>query len=141
MGTAAGADTPEGLTPRENSGTLPARGMYYAARPAGAFPISTRTARMPGSIICWQGMTPTARRRSGCPWLPNSTRWRTPCPKPEEFTVITYISKTNPYSRGASAFGAYGNYAVSAELFCGEGAEDDAREVLEDCPEHCHYVA
>ena len=61
----------------------------------------------------------------------------------QELTVITYtyMSESNPYSRGASAFGTYGNYALSVELSCRENFEGNALETLENFLEHCHYAA
>ena len=61
----------------------------------------------------------------------------------QEFTVITYTyeSDTNPYARGASAFGVYRNYAISVELSCQEGFDGNAPDILANFLEHCHYAA
>ena len=46
----------------------------------------------------------------------------------QEFSVITYSfdSETNPYARGASAYGVYRNYAVSVEFVCRQDFDGDA---------------
>lgn len=61
----------------------------------------------------------------------------------QEYTVLLYevISDTNPYTRGAVAFGVYENYAVSAELTCGAGFSGDAHGILTDFLNGCHYSA
>ena len=61
----------------------------------------------------------------------------------QDFTVMayTYTSEENPYARGASAFGVYGNYAVSVELSCQEGFDGNAPDILANFLEHCHYAA
>ena len=61
----------------------------------------------------------------------------------QEFTVITYTfaSDTNPFARGASAFGVYRNCAVSAEMSCRDTFDGDAQAVLADFLENCHYAA
>lgn len=48
-------------------------------------------------------------------------------------------SDTNPYSRGASAFGQYGKYVVIAELTCTEAFEGDEEAILSDFLDGCHY--
>lgn len=61
----------------------------------------------------------------------------------QDYTIATYecVSETNPYSRGISAFGVRGNYAVSMELNCREGFSGDEAEVLADFLNGCHYGA
>ena len=61
----------------------------------------------------------------------------------QEYTVLTYTfsSDTDPYSRGASAFSVYDDYAVSTEFACQEDFEGDALEVLTDFLANCHYAA
>ncbi len=71
------------------------------------------------------------------------TETRTETRNGQEYTLLIYecISQTNPYSRGASAFTTYGNYAVSAELACQEGYPGQASEVLLRFLDGCHYSA
>ena len=61
----------------------------------------------------------------------------------QEFTVInyTYESDTNPYARGASAFGVYRNYAISVELSCREKFDGSSQEFLAGFLLNCHYAA
>lgn len=156
VGNVVGVDTPEGLTHRENSDTLSARGMYYATWSAGeAVPYVNEDgeeAQLYDAQLYYllAGYDSTAKAKdAAAEWLAMASEQyaveetASGTYNGQEFTVITYTykSETNPYVRGASAFGAYGNYAISAELSCGEDFQDDAREVLENFLEHCHYVA
>lgn len=60
----------------------------------------------------------------------------------QAYTVSMYTCKsnTNPYSRGVSAFGVYGSYAVSAELNCEDGFSGDEAAILSDFLDGCHYA-
>ncbi|MCR5824995.1 MAG: hypothetical protein K6G54_00360 [Oscillospiraceae bacterium] len=61
----------------------------------------------------------------------------------QPYTVLVYdvVSETNPYARGASAFGVLGRYAIAAEFTCTADYEGDAAEVLSDVLDGCHYSA
>ena len=61
----------------------------------------------------------------------------------QAYTVMLYEvgSDTNPYARGAVAFGVYENYAVSAELTCVDSFTGDAHEILTVFLNGCHYSA
>ena len=48
---------------------------------------------------------------------------------------------TNPYSRGASAFGAFGNYAVIAEVTATDAWDGDEAAALASFLEGCHFSA
>ncbi|MDE5910537.1 MAG: hypothetical protein K2H52_17680 [Lachnospiraceae bacterium] len=50
----------------------------------------------------------------------------------QSYSLITYncINETNPYERGASAFGMYQDNAVCIELTCRENFEEDPRDIL-----------
>lgn len=156
VGNVVGVDTPEGLTHRESSDTLAAKGMYYATWSAGeAVPYVNadgQDAQLYDAQLHYllAGYDSTAKAEEAvAEWLSMATGQYAVEDTASElyngqaFTVITYTypSEANPYSRGASAFGAYGNYAISAELSCAEAFADDARAVLEDFLERCHYVA
>jgi len=61
----------------------------------------------------------------------------------QDYAVSAYACKSgaNPYRRGVSAFGVYGNYAVSAELNCQDGFDGDEKAILADFLDRCHYAA
>jgi len=61
----------------------------------------------------------------------------------QDYTVSAYLckSETNPYSRGVSAFGVYGSYAISAELNCTDGFTGDEAAILSEFLDGCHYAA
>ncbi len=61
----------------------------------------------------------------------------------QDYSVSSYDcqSETNPYSRGVSAFGVYGSYAVSFELNCLDGFAGDEAQILQDFLNACHYAA
>lgn len=59
----------------------------------------------------------------------------------QAYTLLTYncVSKENPYARGVSAFGAFGENAVCAELTCQDNFEEDLRTILTDFLNNCTY--
>ena len=61
----------------------------------------------------------------------------------QDYTVFRYTckSETNPYARGASAFGVYQDYAVSVELNCLDSFTEDEGTILTDFLNGCHYAA
>lgn len=61
----------------------------------------------------------------------------------QDYTIASYkcVSETNPYSRGVSAFGVCGKYAVSMELNCRDSFGRDEVEILSDFLDGCHYGA
>jgi len=61
----------------------------------------------------------------------------------QDYAVSVYTCKSaaNPYDRGVSAFGVYGDYAVSAELNCQDGFDGDEGAILMDFLDCCHYAA
>lgn len=156
VGNVIGVETPEGMTFRENSDALSAKGMYYATWSTGeATPIVNEsgedaqiydaqiylllagydgTGKAEASVQEWLDMAETQ-------YTLEDTTIETY--NGQAFTVIiyTYASETNPYARGASAFGAYGNFAINVELSCQEGFDGSAPEILADFLEHCHYAA
>lgn len=156
IGNVIGVDTPEGLTPRENSDTLSAKGMYYATWSAGeAVPYVNedgKDAELYDAQLYFllAGYDSTEKaEKAASEWLAMASeqyaveKTVTETCNGQEFTVITYTYtfESNPYARGASAFGTYGNYAISAELSCGEGFGEDGEKVLKGFLENCHYVA
>ena len=59
----------------------------------------------------------------------------------QTYTILYYNcgSETNPYSNGATAFGVFHHYAVSAELTCTESFSGDAATLLTSFLNGCHY--
>lgn len=57
------------------------------------------------------------------------------------YTLITYsyINESNPYARGASAFGVYEDNAVCVELACRDNFTDDPESILIDFLNNCTY--
>ena len=156
IGNVIGVETPEGMTLQENSDALSAKGMYYAAWSIGdATPIvnedgeDARVYDAQVSLLL-AGYDDTGKAEDTVKeWLDMAYgQYAVDAEAVEtcngqEFTVIiyTYTSETNPYAYGASAYGAYGNYAVSVELSCQEGFDGSALELLANFLEHCHYAA
>lgn len=156
VGNVLGVETPEGMTPRENSDALSAKGMYYATWSIGEGETAVNEDGDEAQVYDAQvylllaGYDSTAKaEEAAVEWLDMaSTQYSLETTGSETwngqaFTVVThaYTSETNPYARGASAFGVYGNYAVSVELSCRENFDGDALELLADFLEHCHYAA
>ena len=61
----------------------------------------------------------------------------------QAYTVVAYQcrSEDNPYARGISAFAAFGNSAVCAELTCQNDFKDDLESILENFLNHCSYIS
>lgn len=131
VGNVIGVETPEGMTFRESSDALDPRGMYYAAWSAGeAVPavnedgedVQIYDAQV--YLLLADYASAGKAEEAAAEWLDMATeRYSLETTASETnggqaFTVITYTyaSETNPYARGASDFGAYGNYAISIEL-------------------------
>lgn len=154
VGGIMGVDTPVGIDHQENNDSLSIKGMYYATWSIGeAEPYINEDGdeaqlydaqiylllagynaaeKAEESAAEWQAMA--NERYAVDQALPTTCNG-------QDFTVLTYAfdSETNPYARGASAFGVYRNYAVSVELSCREDFTGDPLEILTDFLEHCHY--
>ena len=60
----------------------------------------------------------------------------------QAFTVLTYtFPDTSRFASGVSAFAAFDDWSVSVEFACQDTFEGDAREILADFLNHCHYAA
>ncbi len=59
----------------------------------------------------------------------------------QAFDVLPLLAgkESNPYSHGAAAFAVRGNCAISVELLCAEGFEQDPQEVLAQFLNGFHY--
>lgn len=157
VGGILGVDTPDGLDSRENNDTLGVNGMYYATWSSGeAEPYVNEDGEDTDLYdaqlyLLLAGYKETGKaEESAAEWLGlaseqyNIEDTFTETYNGQKFTVITYTfdaSETNPYARGASAFGVYRNYAISAELSCREQFGGDAQAILADFLENCHYAA
>lgn len=156
VGDVLGIETPEDMTLRENSDALSAKGMYYAAWSTGEGEAIVNEAGDEAEVYDAQvylllaGYSDTAKAEdAAAEWLDMASGQYAVETNASEtlngqaFTVITYTytSETNPYARGASAFGTYGNYALSVELSCREDFDGNPLEILRDFLEHCHYAA
>lgn len=154
IGGVLGVDTPEGLTPRENNEALSANGMFYATWSAGGEEDYTNEdggeARLYDAqvYVLLAGASSAGEAENAVKeWMELAdSRYHVDGRFEESynsqpFTVLayTYGSDTNPYQRGASAYGVYRNFAVSVELSCREGFPGDELEILADFLEHCHY--
>lgn len=156
VGNVIGIDTPEGMTSQENSDALSAKGMFYATWSIGKGETIVNEDGEEAQVYDAQvymllaGYDDTAKaEEAAAEWLDMANRQYAvdsaagETYNGQEFTIVTctYTSETNPYARGASAFGVYGNYAVSVELSCRESFDGSAPDILTDFLEHCHYAA
>ena len=152
-----GIDTPEELTLQDNNDALSATGMYYATWSIGeeATYIDTSEDKEQEVIIydaqlflLLSGSSTVEKAEENREeWLALADEnyridsQKTDTYNGQEFMVITYNITDSPYTRGASAFGIYGNYAIIADFSCQEGFEGDPSEYLESFLENCHYGA
>lgn len=156
VGNVVGVDAPEGVDARENSDSLADKGMYYATWSIGGeepyVNADGEDAKVYGAQIylLLAGHSSVEKAEEAlAEWTSMAaSRYQVEASgeavhNGQPFTVITcaYPSETNPYQRGAAAFGIYRNYALSVELSCREGFDGDAAALLADFLERCHYAA
>lgn len=156
VGNVIGVDTPQGMVLQENNDTLSANAMYYAAWSMGEeVPYVNgegKEAKLYDAqvYLLLAGQSSEDKARSVREeWLGLAkSQYQVETAEDttyngEAFTVLTYTyaSEENPYRRGASAFGVYGNYALSIELSCRETFAGDPLETLESFLKSCHYSA
>ena len=155
VGNVIGVDTPEDMTLRENNDAIAASGMYYATWSIGEAEPYTNAdgeeAQLYGAqvYLLLAGYNKAEKAEDGASEMLEMARKQyaveetsTADCNGQTFTVITYTypSETNPYARGASAFGVYRNYAVSVELSCQEKLNGSPQEILENFLSNCHYA-
>ena len=156
VGGVIGVDTPEDIDFRESNEALAANDMYYAAWSIGEGEPYTNEDGEEATLYGAQVYLLLAGHRSAeaaentlGEWMELARRQYTVGKTGEEshngqdFTVITYSldAETNPYARGASAFGVYRGYAVSVELTCREEFDGDPARLLAVFLDACHYAA
>lgn len=154
VGNVVGVDAPAGLELRENNDALAANGMYYAAWSIGE---ETPFVNAEGDdaklydaqiylLLAGYGQAEKAEDRAAelldmaaAQYTVEDTMEAVH--NGQRFTIMTYTyhTETNPYQRGASAFGVYRNYAVSVEISCREDFDGDAPAILGDFLDRCHY--
>lgn len=154
VGNVVGVETPEGMTARENNTALATSGMYYATWSIGEAEPYVNEDGEDAEIYDAQTYLLLAGYNAAEKAEENMAKWMSMANERytvdgtqfvtcngQTFTVLTYSfdSETNPYAKGASAFGVYRNYALSVELSCREGFSGDPLDVLADFLEHCHY--
>ena len=154
VGNVVGVDTPEAMTPRENSDALAASGMYYATWSIGEAEPYTNEDGEDAQLYDAQvylllaGYTAAEKaEEKAAEWMAMANdryaveETQAITCNGQDFTVLTYTfaSETNPYAKGASAFGVYRNYAVSVELSCQADFSGDPLEILTDFLNRCHY--
>ena len=156
VGNVIGVDAPENMALRGNNEALAVNGMYYAAWSMGESEPYTNEDGEDVELYDAQVHLLLGRYQSGKEAENTLTQWKDMASlqyvigsaveeshNGVDFTIITYVfeSESTPYARGASAFGVYGNCAVSAELTCREYFDGDAVQLLTSFLDHCHYAA
>ena len=155
VGGIVGVDTPDGMDHRENNEALAANGMYYATWSIGEGRSYTNEDGDEAQVYDAQVYFLLGGYKSVEEAQNTLAQWRDMARQQymveqtgsethngQDFTIITYSfdSETNPYARGASAFGVYRNYAISVELTCQEGYDGDAAQLLSRFLDNCHYA-
>ena len=155
VGSVLGVDTPEGLTPRENNEALAAKGMYYATWSMGESSAYVNEEGENAELydaqvyVLLAGYDAAEKAEASMEkWLAMAssqyavTQTLSETYNGQPFTILTYTytSQTNPFARGASAFGVYRNYAISIEVSCQENFVGNELEVLMEFLKNCHYA-
>lgn len=156
VGSVLGVDTPAGLTPRENNEALAAKGMYYATWSIGEASDYVNEEGEEAELydaqvyVLLAGYDAAEKAEESMEkWLAMAssqyavTQTYSETYNGQPFTVLTYTytSQTNPFARGASAFGVYRNYAISVEVSCQESFDGNELDVLIEFLKNCHYAA
>lgn len=156
VGNVIGVETPDGLEPLENNDALSTNGMYYATWSMGEAVPYTNADGEASELYDAQlylllaGYDAAERAEDAvAEWLEMASdryeieqSFADASFNGQTFLMVTYAcaSDTNPYARGASAFGVYRNYAISVEVQCQEGSGVDPKAVLESFLAGCHYA-
>ena len=157
LGTTLGVEEPgHGLVLSENPVVLTGDDTHYAVWTAGEAETTTNDEGKEAQVYdaalylllygCGDG---ESARGTVEDWLARErevyevTDTRTEVCNGQEYQILLYHtrSETNPYDKGAVAFGVFQNYAVSAELTCRERFSEDEFTVLTDFLDGCHYAA
>ena len=156
VGGIVGVDTPAGIRHQENNDSLSLKGMYYATWSIGEAESYVNEDGDEAQLYDAQIYFLLAGYDEAEKAEESTAEWEAIANEHyaveqtvpatcggQDFTMLTYayVSETNPYARGASAFGVYRNYAINVEVSCREDYTGDPREILTDFLEHCHYSA
>jgi len=145
-----------GLTLRDTNSAIAASGMYYALWAVGE-PQPFTNADGDGAdlydaqlaVVVSEQKSPGDAEKSRADWVALAeehyqitARDSQQC-NGADYTVLEYTcqSEGNPYARGASAFGVYGDTAVCMELSCLDSFTGDETEYLSAFLAHSHYAA
>ena len=155
VGSILGVDTPEGLTPRENNDALAVKGVYYATWSMGEASAYVNEEGKDAELydaqvyVLLAGYDAVEKTETAMEeWLAMAssqyavTQTLSETCNGQPFTVLTYTytAQTNPFARGASAFGIYRNYAISVEVSCRENFTGNELDILMEFLENCHYA-
>ena len=155
VGNVVGVDAPEGMDHRENNEALAANGMYYATWSIGEGEPYTNADGEEATLYDAQVHLLLGGFKSGEEAQDTMAQWQEMAQAQytvgetaeavhngQKFSLITYTfdGETNPYARGASAFGVYRNYAISVEFTCREGFDGGAEKLLAQFLDNCHYA-
>lgn len=152
IGTVMGVEAPEnGLTLMENNGALAAMDMFYATWTIGD-PVTILNEDGDEAqaydaqlyLLADGNQTPEEAGQTIESWISRYDVQQTlsaTC-NGQDYTLVSYsfVSETNPYVRGLSAFGVYETYAIAAELVCDADYEGDLTLILTEFLEGCHYA-
>lgn len=156
VGELIGVDTPQGMDHRENNEALAANGMYYAAWSMGEAVPYTNADGDEAELYDAQVFLLLAKNKTAEDAEATLAEWQemskqqydieetdTQTHNGQDFSVITYSfdSETNPYARGASAYGVHQDCTISVELVCQEDFDGDAVQLLAEFLDNCHYAA
>ena len=156
LGGFVGVDTPEGLTLLENLDALGDTGMYYASWIAGEGTPYVNSegndTRVYDLQICFLLSGQDSEEKAAeslADWRDMAVSqydvdesWEETYNGQNFFVMTcTYPEGTNPYERGASAFGVHGTCAAVVEISCREGYNGDLVGILTGFLNQCHWAA
>ena len=155
VGSLVGVDAPEGLRLLENLDALGETGMYYASWAMGEGTPYVNSEGNDTRLYDVQICLLLSGQETEAQALETLEDWKSMAISQyavdetwegiyngQDFFVMTcaYPEGTNPYERGASAFGGYGTCAAIVEISCREGYGGDLVEMLTEFLERCHWA-
>ncbi len=155
VGGTVGVEESETLTLLQNSDTVASNQMAYATWSMGEAEPYTTADEKETEIYDAQFFVLLAKRENGEQARETLSEWQGLIGEMytiissgeeriggQEFQTITYtyISQETPYTAGASAFGVFGNCALSVEVTARGDAAQDPAAILTDFLEKFHYA-
>ena len=155
VGALLGVEPMDGFTLSENKDVMGIYGLYYATWTAGEAREYTNAdgdeaqvydvqiyvlLQRSGSVDEAQTAVEDWMARERETYEAGETLAETYAGQKFDLIPLLQAGEDNPYTHGAAAFGVRGDWAISVELLCQDGFEDDAQTFLTQFLSGLHYI-